>query len=79
MGRGAAAVVGPDGMRIRCRVPDCSQFAKGLAARPFCGYHWSLTPDDLKERLRFTLDEQDRRGYDAALHAIIQVVQEGHA
>lgn len=63
-------------MRIRCRMPGCSQMAKGLRARPLCGAHWQATPEDLQERLAFTLMEQDRAGYEAALYAIIQDAQE---
>jgi len=58
-------------MRIKCRMPGCPTYARGLRSQPFCTLHWAHVPEDLRERLQWANEEQNMTAYEAALHAAI--------
>lgn len=43
---------------IDCAVPGCPGQAIG-PDKPYCRVHWHVVPDDLRERLRESVDDTD--------------------
>lgn len=45
--------------------------------RPFCGNHWHHTPEDLRERMKWAVDDGDPIAYEAAVSAITEYHEGG--